>query len=219
MKPSSRDGGSDLFPVVALAADALARPLAALGHPLGEEGRPALRARLGHRPGPRRELAVGIPVARVEGLAAPAPPFHELASAARLGTGDAKSDGLGRLALRIARASDELAEATVLDDHGLAACRTRLVRHLVGRLLTAAQVLGVLAVGIARAREELAETPPLLQHGLATLGAGLACLLPDLVVGHAALRLADVAVELLVELADEVEPVGIPFLDLVERLL
>src|SRR5215510_9823624 len=172
MKPGSRDGRSDLFPVVALAAHALACPLAALGHPLGKEGRPALRAWLGHRPGPRRELAVRILVAGVESLAAPAPPFHELASAAGLGTGDAESDRLGRLALGITRAGDELPEASAL-----------------------------------------------LEHGLAALGARLARLLPDLVVGHAALRLPDVPVELLVELAHQVDPVGIAFLDLVERLL
>src|SRR5215831_5876953 len=131
MKPGSRDGRSDLFPVVTLAAHALACPLAALGHPLGEEGRPALRAWLGHRPGPRRELAVRILVAGVESLAAPAPPFHELASAAGLGTGDAESDRLGRLALGITRAGDELPEASVLDHHGLAAGRAGFIGHLV----------------------------------------------------------------------------------------
>src|SRR5215510_9806232 len=167
MMPRSRDGGSDLFPVIALTADALARPLSALGHPLGEERRPALRARLGHRPRPRRELAVGILVAGVEGFAAPAPAFHELAFAAGLGTGDAEGDGLGRLALGIARAGDEFPEAAMLDDHRLAARRAGLVGHLVGGLLAATQVLGVLAVRIAGAREELAEAAPLLEHGRA----------------------------------------------------
>src|SRR5215831_5876954 len=81
------------------------------------------------------------------------------------------------------------------------------------------QVLGVLAVRIAGAREELPEAAPLLEHGLAALGARLARLLPDLVVRHAAFRLADVPVELLVELAHQVDPVGVAFLDLVERLL
>src|SRR5262249_35565536 len=59
MTPGPRDGRSDLSPVVALAANALARPLAALGYPLGEEGRLTFRAWLGHRAGPRHELAVG----------------------------------------------------------------------------------------------------------------------------------------------------------------
>src|SRR5262249_30261265 len=206
MKPGSRDGRSDLFPVVALAAHALACPLAALGHPLGKEGRPALRAWLGHRPGPRRELAVRILVASVESLAAPGPPFHELASAAGLGTGDAESDRLGRLALGITRAGDELPEASVLDHHGLAAGRAGFIGHLVGRLLASPQVLGVLAVRIAGAREELPEAAPLLEHGLTALVPHIARLLPYLVVEHAAFRLSNVPVELLVDIADTASP-------------
>src|SRR5258705_13010684 len=157
MTGRSSPRGSALFRVAALAADALARPLSALGHALREERRSALRAGLGDRSRPGDELALGILVAGVEGLAALAPPLHELAAAPRLGARDAEGDGLGGLALRIARARDELAEAAVLDHHGLRAGRARFVGELVGRLLPAAQVLGVLAVGIAGAREELAE--------------------------------------------------------------
>src|SRR5215475_3633101 len=137
MPTGSRHRGSDLFPVSALSAHALARPLAALGQALRHERSPALRARLRHRARPGDELAVGIPVAGVEGLPALATPFHELAAAARLGARDTQGDGLGGLALGIPRAGDELAEAAMLDHHGLAARRAGLIGHLVGGLLAA----------------------------------------------------------------------------------
>src|SRR6266508_4158107 len=172
MRSGSRHRGSDLFPIAALAADALARPLSALGHALREEGRSALRAGLGHRSRPGDEFALGVLVARVERLAALAPPLHELASAAGFGAHDAEGDGRGGLALWIAGAGEELAEATPLLDHGLAAIRT-----------------------------------------------GLAGLLADLVVRHARLRLANVPVELPVELAHHLDPIAVAFFDLVERLL
>src|SRR5882724_12609325 len=182
MVSGSRHRGSDLFPIAALAADALAGPLSALGHALREEGRSALRAGLGDRSRPGDEFALGVLVARVERLAALASPFHELAPAAGLGAHDAEGDGLGGLALGIAGARDELAEATMLDHPGLRAGRARFVGELVGGLLPAAEVFRVLAVGIAGAREELAEATPLLDHGLAAIRTGLAGLLADLVV-------------------------------------
>src|SRR5436189_177233 len=89
-----------------------------------------------------------------------------------------------------------------LRQEGRAALRADLLRHLVGGLLAAAQVLGVLAVGVAGARHELAEAPPLLEDWLAALRALLARVLSNLVVRHAGLRLADVLVELLVEFPD-----------------
>src|SRR4029450_10451999 len=144
---------------------------------LREERRSALRAGLGDRSRPGDELALRILVAGVERLAALAPPLHELAAAAGLGARDAEGDGLGGLALGIARTRDELAEAAVLDHHGLRAGRACFVGELVGRLLPAAQVLGVLAVGIAGAREELTEAAPLLDHGLAAIRTSVRALL------------------------------------------
>ena len=107
----------------------------------------------------------------------------------------------------------------MLDHHGLRAGRAGFVGELVGGLLPAAQILGVLAVGIAGAREELAEAAPLLDHRLAAIRTGVARLLADLVVRHPRLGLADVPVELLVELAHHLDPVAVALLDLVERLL
>src|ERR1700730_3456861 len=218
MARGSRHRGSDLFTVAALAANALARPLSTLGHPLGQERGAALGTRLGNGARPSDELALGVLVAGIQGLAALAPPVDALAPAAGLRTHDREGDGLGRLALWVTRARDELPEAAVLDDHGLGAGRADLVGQLVGRLLPAAEVLGVLAVGIARAREELAEASPLLDDGLAAVRASLAGLLADLVVRHARLRLADILVELLVELTDQLDPIGVALLDLIERL-
>src|ERR1700687_2269003 len=123
MAAGSRHRRGDLFLVAALTADAGAGSLAALGYPLCQESRSAPRARLcdGARPGD--ELAVGVLAARVEALAPLAP---ALAAAAALRAGDPECHGLGRLALGVARACDELPEAAVLDDHGLAARRACL---------------------------------------------------------------------------------------------
>src|SRR5215470_1013893 len=131
MPDLSGDRGNDLGAIAALAANAGARALAPLGHTLGEEGGPARGARLQDGTRPRHELAVGVLGARVECLAAPAPPLHELAVAAGLRARDAERDGLGRLALGIPRAGDELAEASVLDHHGLAARGAALLGGLV----------------------------------------------------------------------------------------
>src|SRR5262245_16718267 len=217
---SRDDRGGDLLLVPAVLTDARPRDLAAPRVALRHEGRAALRARLGHRAGPERELASRVVAAREEGLAPPRPPLHELSSASRLGTGDAERDRLGGLAVRIARARDELPEAPVLDHHRLAAGRADLVGRLVGGLLAAAaQILRVLALGVRRAGQEAAEPAELLDDGLAALRAGLAGLLTDLDVFHLPAGRLEIARELLVERVDGRNPVGVALLDLVEGLL
>src|SRR6266478_777396 len=189
MAAGSRHRGGDLFLVPAFAANAGAGTLAALRHPLRQERRAALRAGLDDGAGPGDELALGVLAAGVEGLAPLAATLDELAAATLLGARDPEGHGLGRLALGVTGARDEFAETSVLDHHRLAARRACLVRHLIGGLLAAAQVLGVLA-----------EAPPRLEDRLAAIGALLARVLPDLVVRHVLLRLADVLIELRVEL-------------------
>src|SRR5262249_28845585 len=142
--------------------------------PLGQEGRLALRARLGHGALPHHELALRVGGAAVESAAALRPALDELARAARLRARDPERDGLGRLALRIPGAGDELPEAAVLDDHRLPARRARLVGRLVLHALVLAEVARVLAVRVRRAREKLAEATATLEQRLAALGARLA---------------------------------------------
>src|SRR5512145_3122449 len=132
---SRDDRRGDLLLVSALLADARARDLAPPRVPLRQEWRGALRTGLVDRPGPEGELAVRIVAAREERLAAARAPLDQLPAAARLGARDAERDGLGRLALRVAGAGDELAEPAMLDHHRLLAGRARLVGRLVGRLL------------------------------------------------------------------------------------
>src|SRR5438552_4396176 len=214
---SRDDRGRDLLLVAALLANAAPRDLAAPPDPLGRERRRAPGTGLPHRARPKRELASRVVRAREEGLAALGAPLHELPSAARLGTVDAERQGLGRLAVGIARAGDELAEPSVLDHHRLPARRAGLVRRLVGRLLASAtQVLGVLALRVGRAGEEAAEAPELLHERLAALGAGLAGLGPRLDVLHRLAGALEVPRELLVERLHGVHPVGVAVLDLVE---
>src|SRR5262245_44746170 len=178
----SGNGGGDVFLVAAAVLHAGPGDLAATAHALRDEGRSALGTRLRHRARPHRERALGIVGARVERLAALAPALHELAAV--LGTGDAQRHRLGRLALRVARARHEFAEAPVLDHHRLAAGRAGLVGRLVSGPLTAAEVLGVLTLRVRRAREELPEAAPLLHQGFAAVGAGLAGVHPFLEVLH-----------------------------------
>src|SRR5215831_19010389 len=201
----------EVAPLTRAAADG-----AVLQHALGDEGGPALRARLVDRAAPDYELAVRVRRAAEEGPALARAPLDQLARAARLGARDAERHRLGRLALRIAGARDELAEAPVLDDHRLAAGRAILVRRLVLGATAAVEVARVAAVGIRRARQELAESSPLLQEFAAALGAGLAGGRPDLLALHLALGAGEVALERLVELADRVDPLALTFLDLVE---
>src|SRR5215471_12092006 len=183
--PSRHDRGRDLLLVAALLADTAPCDLAPARDPLGDERRPALGARFTEWPRPERELAVRIVRAREKGLAAAGPALDELSVAASLRTRDTERQWLGRLALRVARTGDELAESPVLDDHRLAARRAHLVRRLVGRLFpSAAQILRVLALGIGRARQEAPESPEFLHEGLPAIRAGLASLEPDLDIVH-----------------------------------
>src|SRR5438046_1246024 len=166
MPDLSGNRGDDLGAIAAFAANAGARALAPLGHALREEGGTARRARLQDRARPRHELAVGVLAAGVERLAPAAPALHELALAAGFRARDAEGDGLGGLAFRIARAGDELAEAAVLDHHGLTAGGTALLRGLVGGLLSPPQGLRVLALGIRGACEAPAAWSRLWRTGL-----------------------------------------------------
>src|SRR5262249_34127524 len=113
---------------------------------------------------PHDGLAVRVAVARVKELPAPRDALVHLALAA-LETRRARRLRLVErpdvLAVRIAGAADELAEAAELHLHRLAAEVAGLVEDL-GRLgddlagLVAREVHGVAAVGVAAAGEELA---------------------------------------------------------------
>src|SRR4030095_15696359 len=96
------------------------------------ERRAAARAGLADGPRPERELARRVVGAGEERLPAPGPSLDELAAAVGLRARDPEGERLGRLALRVARAGDELPEAPVLDDHGLPAGRAGLVGRLGG---------------------------------------------------------------------------------------
>src|SRR5688572_5011913 len=143
---------------------------------LDQERRAAARAGLGDRQVPGHEVALRLGVVRaaVEGLAAPRPLGREVAAAALLGAGDADRHRLGPLALRVARAGEELAEAAALHQH-LGATDVAL---LVGGLLLddleravgeAQELLRVLALGVVLAREERAVAAPLDDHRAAAL--------------------------------------------------
>src|SRR5207249_1293465 len=184
---------------------------AALQRPLGDEGGPALRARLGHRPPPDDELAVRVGGAAEEGAALARAALDQLSRAAGLGARDAERDRLGRLALRIAGAGDELAEAPVLDDHRLAARRAILVRRLVLGAAAAVEVARVAAVRIGRARQEFAEPPALLQELAAALRTRLAGGRTHLFALHLALGAREVALERLVECPNRIDPLALAF--------
>src|SRR6185503_4678587 len=171
----------------------------AAGHALGEERRRTLGARLLDGTLPQHELAVGIGRAAEERPALARAALDDLPLAARLRARDTERDGLGRLALRIARARDELAEAPMLDDHRAFAGRALLVGRLVLRPLVARQVLLVLALRVGGARDELAEAAPALLERLATLRTRLARLHAALELGHALLGRLEVLLERRVE--------------------
>ena len=148
-------------------ADQLAAVL--LGDLLDQERRLALRARLGDRPVPQREVAVRIVRAAEEHLAAPRLALDDVAAVLR-----AEHAGgllLHVLAGRIVAARGELAEAALLDDQVRLALRALLVEDLV-RLRRGHALLGRddlprrLALGIAGAGEELAEAAALDAIGL-----------------------------------------------------
>src|SRR6185436_15434706 len=90
--PRSCDGGGDLFLVSARVLDALPGHAPATLYPLGDEGRAALRARVGHGPRPDGERARRVVGAGEERLATAAAPLGELAAAVRLRADDAERD-------------------------------------------------------------------------------------------------------------------------------
>src|SRR3972149_3649929 len=105
----------------------------------------------GSRPRPWRCARKGRTV-RAAPPPAPGAPLDELARAPGLGARDAERHRLGRPALGVPGAGDELAEAAVLDDHRLAARRARLVGRLVLGPLLPRQGALLLAVGGRPAR-------------------------------------------------------------------
>src|SRR5262249_596881 len=126
-------GEIELEDPVAPLARATADGAVALRHLLGDKAGAALGTRLEDGLVPHHELAFGIAVAGVEELPAPRHALVHLALAA-LEAGGARRLGLVEradvLAVGVARAADELAEAAEADLHRLAAEVARLVDHL-----------------------------------------------------------------------------------------
>src|SRR5207237_1624967 len=75
----------------------------------------------------------------------------------------------GGLALRIARAGEELAKPAALHDHRLAAVLARFLDLPLGTRLGRLELARILALGIAAAREEQSELAGLDHHRLAAL--------------------------------------------------
>src|SRR5262245_23713201 len=160
--------------VVAILVGAEDLPPALLRRLLDQVRRGALRALLVDRPVPEHEIAVRIVRAAEEDLAAPRFALDDLAALFRI----FRAHHAGRLvlhvlALRIAGARGELAEAALLDDQVRTAARALLVEDLIrlGRLETALlggdELSRRLALGIAGAGEELSEAAALDRHRLA----------------------------------------------------
>src|SRR3989441_13222898 len=186
---------------------------------LGRERGAALRARLHDGPLPDDERTVRVGRATEEHAAPSRAALDELSRAPRLRARDAEGHGLRGLALRVARARDELPEAPVLDDHRLAARRAQLVGGLVFGALVPRQVPFVLALRIGRAGDELPVPAPPLDQPLAALGALLPGRGADLDVTPLFARLLEVFLELRIKLLNRVHPLPISLLDLVERVL
>src|SRR5271156_3581058 len=125
---------------------------------------------------PCREFAFRITAASVEQLPLPAAALENLTLFA-LRARDARLHRLGlqpldSVAIRISRASEELAKARTPAHHRLAA----LLANLVGRhrrrgrferdvaLLVAPELAGIGAFGVVRASQELAVAPPFDHH-------------------------------------------------------
>ena len=187
---------------------------------LGDERGAALRARLGHRALPDHELAVRIRRAAEEDAALARATLDQLARAARLRARDAEGDRLGRLALRVAGARDELAEAPVLDHHR--ACRTSGNSRSSARPRRARCRRGCACTG----SRDRPSTPGTCRTARASPGArsphsGHVSPVgsPDLLAPHLALGAGEIALEGLVELLDRVDPLALALLDLVEVVL
>src|SRR5262249_12136415 len=130
----------------------------------------------------------GVVAAGDEGAESPAPP-HEVVLADRALLVDGGED-LDRelaalathepprlLALGVARAGEERAEATLLEDHRLLVLGADRLSHVLVDLhrtrALARELAGVLALRVAGAGQEVAVAAPLLDHRLAALVADL----------------------------------------------
>src|SRR5439155_1703824 len=126
-----------------------------------------------------------------------------------------------RLALGVAGAREELAEAAAFHHHRLAAVLARLDLFVpvlrFGLLLF--ELPRVRALGIRAARDEWAELADLDQHGRAAAVADLVGLDPFLEVLHLLAGAGEVFLEFLVELGERLDVVGFALLDLVEVVL
>src|SRR5256712_635076 len=178
-------------------------------------------------------LALGIARARGE-LAEPSLLDHQIGAAARtllvenlIGFRRFQPAVLGRdqlsrrLALGIAGAREELAEAAALDRHRLAAVLARLdllVTRLGIRLLLL-HLARVRAVRIRAARDARPEPADALQHRRSAFVAGLADVDPFLEIVHFLAGSREVLLELLVEVAQGLHVIGLALLDLVEIVL
>ena len=120
------------------------------------------------RASPGYEVAIGIAVAAVEGLALLRTALDDLALRALRAL---HPDGLllDILAGGVVAARGELAEAAVLQHQVVVALRALFVERLIGLSLSAADLLGGLAVGVAGAGEEGTETALLQDHRTAAV--------------------------------------------------
>src|SRR5437762_1834478 len=146
-----------------------------LGLDLFHPDEAAVRTRDHDRLIPRGIIAIRVAQATVEGAPALGATLGEVADAT-LGALDAERDGLRVLALGVAGAGQEFAEAARLDDHGRAAFLAdlvgRAIRHLV--LLDGPRVVALLG-RVAQARNVGAEAAALHLERRAALRALLGC--------------------------------------------
>src|SRR5271163_3850557 len=192
--------------------------------------RAARRAWLQHDLVPCGELALRVAAAAEENFPAAAATLEDLAFLAFR----ARDSGLDRVglqaldavAIRVARASEEFAEARAAFDHRLAALFADLVggrrRRRLQRddaLFVARDFAGVGAFGIVRAGEKLAVAAPVDHHVAAVelaLETGGQALVLDL--GHFLFRVGEVLRERAVEALHRLDPVLGTLFDLVEVL-
>src|ERR1700674_2776432 len=200
----------------------------ALADLLDHPGVGAGRARLADHAVPARELTFGIAAASEEQLALLAAPLQDLAFLA-FGTFDPGADRLALpalcpVAVRIAGASQELAEAGAPAHHRLAALVADLVGGYDGRLarrdlalFVAGELAGVGAGRVVGAGEKLAVAAPFDNHHAAVfLALDIGRQSGALDLGNLFLRFAEPFLEAAVEAPQRLDPVFAPFLDLVE---
>src|SRR5262249_7539512 len=148
-----------------------------LGGFLQKERSSALGTLLGNGFVPHNEVAIGVPQAAVEELAAFGTPLDQFAAASRLRTRDADSLRFAVFAFRIIAARNEFTESTFFQNHlRLTALRTNFIQDDIGLLRSlraAGNLARRLAFRVTRASEELPETAPLQRHRLSAIFAGL----------------------------------------------